>query len=73
MQVYAGFEWYNGTHYLKKLFRLEQDAETWVASQAGGWQLTWLATGACSLLGVVLAAAVARRLRGLAQAHSGHV
>lgn len=45
----------------------------WVASQAGGWQFTWLATGACSLLGLVLAAAVARRLRGLAQAHSGHV
>lgn len=30
MQVYAGFEWYNGTHYLKKVFQLEQDAQAWV-------------------------------------------
>lgn len=34
----------------------------WVASRAGGWQHTWLATGACSLAGLVLAAAIARRL-----------
>ncbi len=27
----------------------------WVAIQAGGWQWTWLVTGACSLLGMVLA------------------
>lgn len=42
MQVYAGFEWYNGTHYLMKLFRLEQDAEAWVASQADTeWNNWW--------------------------------
>lgn len=27
----------------------------WLAMQAGGWQWTWVVTGACSLLGVVLA------------------
>ena len=27
----------------------------WLAVRAGGWQWTWVATGACSLLGVVLA------------------
>jgi MFS family permease len=27
----------------------------WVAAQAGGWHLTWMATGAASLLGLVLA------------------
>ena len=32
----------------------------WVASQAGGWHFTWLATGACSLLGLVLTALIAR-------------
>ena len=26
----------------------------WVASRAGGWQLTWLVTGACSLIGLLL-------------------
>ncbi|MFY9512765.1 MAG: MFS transporter, partial [Rubrivivax sp.] len=34
----------------------------WVASRAGGWQWTWLATGACSLAGLLLTAAIARRL-----------
>jgi MFS family permease len=34
----------------------------WVASQVGGWHLTWLATGACSLLGLVLTALIARLL-----------
>ena len=29
-------------------------AVAWVASAAGGWQLTWTATGACSLAGLVL-------------------
>ncbi|MFZ2649222.1 MAG: MFS transporter, partial [Burkholderiaceae bacterium] len=36
----------------------------WVASQVGGWQWTWLATGACSILGLALVAcmgALARR------------
>jgi CP family cyanate transporter-like MFS transporter len=32
----------------------------WVAGVAGGWHYTWLVTGACSLLGLVLAAAIAR-------------
>lgn len=32
----------------------------WVASMAGGWHFTWLATGACSLLGLLLAALIAR-------------
>ena len=35
----------------------------WVASRAGGWQWTWLATGACSLAGLALAAAIAAQLR----------
>ncbi|HEX6721687.1 MAG TPA: MFS transporter, partial [Burkholderiaceae bacterium] len=32
----------------------------WVASAVGGWHLTWLATGACSLLGLLLTALIAR-------------
>jgi MFS family permease len=32
----------------------------WVASLAGGWQFTWLATGACSLAGLVLVVLLAR-------------
>jgi hypothetical protein len=35
----------------------------WVASRAGGWQHTWLATGGCALVGLVLAARIAARLR----------
>jgi MFS family permease len=35
----------------------------WVASRAGGWQFTWLASGACALVGLVLAALIAARLR----------
>jgi cyanate permease len=31
----------------------------WLASRAGGWQWTWVATGACSVLGVLLAARIA--------------
>ena len=31
----------------------------WVASRSGGWQWTWVATGACSLLGLLLAARIA--------------
>jgi CP family cyanate transporter-like MFS transporter len=34
----------------------------WLASRVGGWQWTWVVTGACSLLGLVLAGQVARRL-----------
>jgi MFS family permease len=32
----------------------------WVASAVGGWHLTWLATGACALIGLVLTALIAR-------------
>jgi MFS family permease len=32
----------------------------WVAGIAGGWHLTWLVTGASSLIGLALAAAIAR-------------
>ncbi|MFO1223956.1 MAG: MFS transporter [Burkholderiaceae bacterium] len=32
----------------------------WVAGIAGGWQLTWLVTGASSLIGLALTAAIAR-------------
>jgi MFS family permease len=35
---------------------------SWVASRAGGWQWTWAATGTLSLLGLVLAWRLARRL-----------
>jgi MFS transporter, CP family, cyanate transporter len=31
----------------------------WVASSSGGWQWTWLVTGSCSLLGLLLAGRVA--------------
>jgi hypothetical protein len=35
-------------------------AVAWVATQAGGWQATWLATGACCVAGLGLSAALAR-------------
>ena len=38
-------------------------AVAWVASQVGGWQWTWVATGASSLLGVVLTGVLMKRLR----------
>jgi len=34
----------------------------WLASQVGGWQWTWLATGLCCVLGVLLSALIARTL-----------
>ena len=34
----------------------------WLASQVGGWQWTWLATGLCCVLGVVLSMLIARTL-----------
>jgi MFS family permease len=37
----------------------------WVAGQAGGWQWTWAVTGACSLLGLWLAARISALLRPL--------
>ena len=37
-------------------------AVAWVAGVAGGWQWTWLVTGACSALGGTLAWVLARRL-----------
>jgi cyanate permease len=35
----------------------------WVASRAGGWQWTWVATGLCSIAGLGLTGLIARRLR----------
>lgn len=35
----------------------------WVASGAGGWHWTWLITGACSLMGIVLALGIRGQLR----------
>jgi MFS transporter, CP family, cyanate transporter len=35
----------------------------WVASRRCGWQWTWLATGACSLLGLLLVARMTVLLR----------
>jgi MFS family permease len=35
----------------------------WVAGRSGGWQWTWVATGACSLLGLLLVARIARLLQ----------
>lgn len=32
----------------------------WVAMQAGGWQWTWVVTGACSVLGLWLAVLLQR-------------
>ena len=40
----------------------------WVASRSGGWQWTWVATGACSLLGLMLAARIGAVLRSPARA-----
>lgn len=34
----------------------------WIASRVGGWQYTWLATGACALLGLLLMTRIARAL-----------
>ncbi len=34
----------------------------WLAVRTGGWQNTWLASGACALLGLALTAAIARRI-----------
>jgi MFS family permease len=36
----------------------------WVASRVGGWELTWLVTAACCLVGLALSVPIARRLRG---------
>jgi MFS family permease len=47
----------------------------WLAARAGGWHLTWLATGASSLVGCVLVALIGRELARLerlrAAAHGG--
>jgi len=43
-----------------------------VASQVGGWQYTWAATGACSLAGLALTAALARQLRARAAVAPAH-
>ena len=36
----------------------------WVAARSGGWQWTWIPTGLCALLGLVLAWRIGRLLRG---------
>lgn len=41
----------------------------WVALHAGGWQNTWMATGACSLAGLALAWCVSRLLATVKSAH----
>ena len=38
-------------------------AVAWVASQVGGWHFTWLATGVCSVIGLLLTVLIARVLR----------
>ncbi len=35
----------------------------WVATRAGGWHLSWVFNGICSVLGLLLSQAIARRLR----------
>lgn len=35
----------------------------WLASRLGGWQWTWVATGACAATGLLLAVAIARQSR----------
>ena len=35
----------------------------WLAGQAGGWQLTWVMTGACCVVGALLATQIGQRLR----------
>jgi len=37
-------------------------AVAWLASQVGGWQWTWAATGSCCLLGLILSMVIARTL-----------
>lgn len=55
----------------------------WIAASAGGWQWTWLATGSCSLLGLIVAQHIHRQLNlqaavdrsntaGSAHEHSAH-
>jgi MFS family permease len=44
----------------------------WVASGVGGWRWTWLVTGACSLLGVLLARQVGRQLEASAPGAAAH-
>jgi cyanate permease len=40
----------------------------WVAGAVGGWQWTWAVTGACSVIGGVLALQIARALRAKGEA-----
>ena len=35
----------------------------WLASQTGNWHWTWMATGSCSLMGIVLSVLIARTLK----------
>lgn len=38
----------------------------WVAGQVGGWQFTWIVTGACCIVGALLAALIGRRIASMA-------
>jgi hypothetical protein len=40
----------------------------WVATQAGGWQWSWLVTGACALAGLALASLIAATAKSTAAA-----
>ena len=40
----------------------------WLADRSGGWQWTWAATGACSLIGLLLARQIAVLLQRRATA-----
>ena len=42
----------------------------WVAGTVGGWQWTWAVTGACSLIGGLLALQIARAVRAKGEAES---
>jgi MFS family permease len=42
----------------------------WVAMRAGGWHLTWIVTASCSVLGLLLSLAIARRLRAGSRMHT---
>ena len=44
----------------------------WVATRAGGWHLTWIVTAICSVLGLLLSLAIARRLRAGSRMHTPH-
>jgi MFS family permease len=44
----------------------------WVAMRTGSWHFTWIVTGSCSVLGLLLSLAIARRLHALSRMHTPH-